>query len=86
MSSIRGHGPKIYHADLTAKEFHYLLETLEKRVVEQANYSEIRLAVYLIERIRPQLGEQGFYKDIEEGIDRVFLPIQTPEGFNVGKL
>jgi hypothetical protein len=85
MSPIRGHGPKIYHAGLTGKEFNHLLERLESDAVKGGNYSDVRLAVYFIERITPQLREQGFYKDIEEGIDRVFLPIQTPEGFNVGK-
>jgi len=83
---IKGHGPKTYFAHLTGTEFHELLKFLEDQAIQNQSYMSVRMAVFLAERIRPQLREQGFFKIIEEYELPVFIAPETSEGFPVGKI
>jgi hypothetical protein len=84
-STTLGRGPKIYHLDLTRREIYHLLEYLEKLAVNSPLYDDLKKLVFLLERIKPQLHDQGYFKFVENPEDRLFAPLQTSEGFDLGR-
>lgn len=75
-----GRGPKVYELQLTGKEVYDLVQQLEKKAIETTSYFDLRVCVFLAERVRHEAQGSGWGHDIDPEAVRVYRPEGLPAG------